>query len=83
MRKKTRKTVLDKVIPYQSFTGGAFSLRSGRGQVVPRASGKAVSTWPLATAVDAGPMEIQLWEGGALRCAEVARQRASHDTMCE
>jgi hypothetical protein len=27
-KKKTRKTVLDKVIPYQSLTGCAFSLRS-------------------------------------------------------
>ena len=31
-KKKTRKTVLDKVIPYQSLTGCAFSLRSKRGR---------------------------------------------------
>ena len=28
-----------------------------------------VSAWPLAIAVDAGPMQIQLWEGAVLRCA--------------
>jgi hypothetical protein len=38
-------------------------LRSERRCRVLRASGKAVSTWPLAIAVDAGAMEIQLWEG--------------------
>ena len=59
-----------------------FAEKQTRQEVL-GASGKAVSTWPLATAVDAGSMEIQLWEGAALRCAEVARQRASHDTMCE
>jgi hypothetical protein len=30
-----------------------------------RASGKAVWTWPPVGAVDAGPMQIQWWEGAA------------------
>src|ERR1700741_2591001 len=34
-----------------------------------RAFDKTVSTWALAIAVDAGPMQIQLWEGAVLRCA--------------
>ena len=58
-----------------------MSLRSERRRRVLRASGKAVSTWPLAIAVDAGPMEIQLWEGAVLRCAGTVRQRAIHDRM--
>lgn len=29
---------------------------------------------PLAIAGDAGPMEIQLWEGAVLRCAETVRE---------
>jgi hypothetical protein len=37
---------------------------------VPRASGKAVWTWPPVGATDAGPMQIQLREGVSLRCAE-------------
>ena len=57
--------------------------RTERRRGVPRASGKAVCTWPLAMAVDAGPMQIQLWEGAALRCAGAAPQRAIHDTKCE
>jgi hypothetical protein len=34
-----------------------------------RAFDKTVSTWPLAIAVDAGPMQIQWWEGAVLRSA--------------
>ena len=38
---------------------------------------------PAAIAVDAGPMQIQLWEGAVLRCAGTVPQRATHDTMCQ
>ena len=54
-----------------------------RGRRALRASDKAVCTWALAIAVDAGPMQIQLWEGAVLRCAETGRQRATHYTMCQ
>jgi hypothetical protein len=47
---------------------------------VPRASGKAVWTWPPVGAVDAGPMQIQLREGVSLRCAETVLSGATHDT---
>jgi len=45
---------------------------------VPRASGKAVWTWPPVGAVDAGPMQIQLREGVSLRCTETVRSGATH-----
>jgi hypothetical protein len=32
-------------------------------------------------AVDAGPMQIQLWEGAVLRCAETVPQGTTHDTV--
>ena len=41
-----------------------------RGREVLRAFGKAVWRWPPVIAADAGPMQIQLWEGVSLRCAE-------------
>jgi hypothetical protein len=47
---------------------------------VPRASGKAVWTWPPVIAVDAGTMQIQLREGVSLRCAETVLSGATHDT---
>jgi hypothetical protein len=47
---------------------------------VPRASGKAVWTWPPVGATDAGPMQIQLREGVSLRCAEAVLSGATHDT---
>jgi len=31
-------------------------------------------------AVDAGPMQIQLWEGTVLRCAEAALRSRTHHT---
>jgi hypothetical protein len=46
-----------------------------------RASGKAVWTWPPVVAVDAGPMQIQWWEGAALSCAETVLQGRTHDTV--
>ena len=49
-------------------------------QRVPRASGKAVWTWPPVIAVDAGPMQIQRREGVSLRCAETVLSAATHDT---
>jgi len=61
----------------------ALSLRDERRRRVLRASGKVVSRWPLAIAVDAGPMEIQLWEGAVLRCAGTVPQRAIHDRKCQ
>jgi hypothetical protein len=45
-------------------------MRSERRRGVLRASGKAIWTWPLVIAVDAGLMQIQLWEEVSLRCAE-------------
>src|SRR6516162_2451555 len=59
-KKKTRKTVLDKVIPYQSLTGCAFSLRSKRGRkfwarpVKPFGRGRPWLRWTRAV------MQIQL-----------------------
>ena len=47
---------------------------------VPRASGKAVWTWPPVGAVDAGPKQIQLREGVSLRRAETVRSGGTHDT---
>ena len=38
---------------------------------------------PLAIAVDAGLMQIQLWEGAVLRSAETGPQRVTHETMCQ
>ena len=54
-------------------------MRSERRRGVPRASGKAVWTWPPVGATDAGLMQIQLREGVSLRCAEaVLRSMALH-----
>jgi len=61
----------------------ALSLRDERRRRVLRASGKVVSRWPLAIAVDAGPLGIQLWEGAVLRCAGTVPQRAIHDRKCQ
>jgi len=33
-------------------------------------------------AVDAGSMQIQSWEGGALSCAETVLQGTIHGTVC-
>jgi len=49
-----------------------FWVRSERVQAAPCASGKAVWTWPPVIAVDAGPMQIQLWVETVLRCATAA-----------
>jgi len=34
-----------------------------------------------ARAADAGPMQIQLWEGTVLECGETVPQSATPDTM--
>jgi len=57
------------------------SLRSERGRGTPCASGKAVWTWPLVVAVDAGPMQIQSWEGAALSRVEGVLQGTTHGTV--
>jgi hypothetical protein len=49
---------------------------------VPRASGKAVWTWPPVVAVDACAMQIQSWEGATLSRAETVLQGSTHDTVC-
>jgi hypothetical protein len=46
-----------------------------------RASGKAVWTWPPVVAGDAGPMQIQSWEGAALSRAETLLQGTTHDRV--
>ena len=46
-----------------------------------RASGKAVWRWPPVVAVDAGPMQIQWWEGAVLRRVETVLQGTRHDTL--
>ena len=46
-----------------------------------RASGKAVWMWPSVVAVDAGSMQIQLWEGAALSRAETVLQGTTHDIV--
>ena len=51
------------------------------GPEVLRASGKAVWTWPPVVAVDAGPMQIQWWEGAALSRAETVLQGTTQDTV--
>jgi hypothetical protein len=56
-------------------------VRSERRQGSLRASGKAVWTWPPVVAVDAGPMQIQWWEGAALGRAETVLQGATHDIV--
>jgi hypothetical protein len=45
------------------------------------ASGKAVWTWPPVGAADAGPMQIQWWEGAGLSRAETVLQGTTHDTV--
>jgi hypothetical protein len=57
-------------------------VRSERRRGVLRASGKAVWTWPPVVGVDAGSMQIQSWEGGALSCAETVLQGTIHGTVC-
>ena len=77
-KKKTRKTVLDKVIPYQSLTGCAFSLRSKRGRkfwarpVKPFGRGRP---WLRGTRA---VMQIQLREGRGLRFAGAALRSMTH-----
>ena len=56
-------------------------MRSERKRGVLRASGKAVWTWPPVVAVDAGPMQIQSWEGAALSRAEAVLQGTTHNTV--
>jgi hypothetical protein len=56
-------------------------VRSERRRGVLRASGKAVWTWPPVVAVDAGPMQIQWWEGAAVSLAETALQGTTQDTV--
>jgi hypothetical protein len=56
-------------------------VRSERRREVLRASGKAVWTWPSVVAVDAGSMQIQLWEGAVLSGAETVLQGMTHDTV--
>src|SRR6267154_1962119 len=53
---------------------GAFSVRSERKRGAQRVSGKAVWRWPPVVAVDAGPMQIQWWEGAGLSRAETVLQ---------
>ncbi len=44
-------------------------------------SGKAVWTWPPLVAVDAGPMQIQSWEGAALSRAGTVLQGTKHERV--
>ncbi len=46
-----------------------------------RAFGKAVWTWPPVGAVDAGPMQIQWWEGSALSRVETVLQGTTHERV--
>ena len=45
-----------------------------------RAFDKAVRRKPPVVAADAGPMEIQLWEGAVSRCGEAVQQSTTDDT---
>jgi hypothetical protein len=45
-----------------------------------RAFDKAVRRKPPAVAADAGPMQIQLWEGSVSRCVEVVQQSTTDDS---
>ncbi len=62
------------------FTGCAWGARCERMQGFLGASGKVVWRWPPMGAADAGPMQIQLWEGVVLRCAEAALQGTACDS---
>ena len=53
-----------------------------RGRRVLRASGKAVCTWPLAIAVDAGLMQIQLEERSGVEVCRGLRHREPLTTAC-
>jgi len=37
--------------------------------------------WPPVVAVDAGPMQIQSWEGAVVSRAETVLQGTTHDTV--
>ena len=50
------------------------------GTMVWRAFDKAVRRKPPVVAADAGPMEIQLWEGAVSRCGEAVQQSTTDDT---
>jgi len=67
------------------FDGKSSSFSTSSNVLVRGNKIERISTGPIS--VDAGARVIEgggrTWEGAALRCAEVARQRASHDTMCE
>jgi hypothetical protein len=56
-------------------------VRSERRRGSPRASGKAVWTWPPVVAVDAGAMQIELRGRAALSRAETVLQGTRHDTV--
>jgi len=56
-------------------------VRSERRPGVLRAFGKAVWTWPPVVAVDAGAMQIQSWEGGAVSRAETVLQGTTRGTV--
>jgi hypothetical protein len=70
-------------INVSALSGRAFWQDREVKQGSPGAFDKAVSTWPLTIAVDAGPMEIQLWEGAVLRCAGTGPRRAVHENKCQ
>jgi hypothetical protein len=48
--------------------------------VLRRAFDKAVRRKPPVVAADAGPMQIQLWEGTVSRCPEAVRESTTDDT---
>ena len=71
----------------ESFPSDVSALSEARFQkqvhastVLRRAFDKAVRRKPPVVAADAGPMQIQLWEGTVWRCREAVRQSTTDDT---
>jgi hypothetical protein len=62
---------LKRLINASALPDARSRVKRERRRGVLRASGKAVWTWPSVVAVDAGPMQIQLWEGAALAVARL------------
>jgi hypothetical protein len=69
--------ILDDV---SALSEARFDNKVHASTVLRRAFDKAVRRKPPVVAADAGPMQIQLWEGTVSRCPEAVRESTTDDT---
>ena len=68
------------LINVSALSEARFQKKVHASTVLRRAFDKAVRRKPPVVAADAGPMQIQLWEGAVSRCPESVRQSTTDDT---